>query len=169
MKLLPALCIILCLISCEARKERETKEFRTVFEQSEGMETATYIQTIDFYIQLAKEFPEINIQTIGNTDSGNPLHIVTYNADAEFNFQKIGKNKTIILVNNGIHPGESDGIDATMLLYRDLVLKKRETLKNTVLVTIPIYNIGGALNRNATSRVNQNGPKSYGFRGNVRN
>lgn len=169
MKLLPLLCTFFCIISCETRKEREIKEFQTIFEQSNGTETATYIQTIDFYIQLAKEFPEINIQTIGNTDSGNPLHIVTYNADAEFNFQKIGKEKSIILVNNGIHPGESDGIDATMLLYRDLALNKGEGLKNTVLVTIPIYNIGGALNRNSTSRVNQNGPISYGFRGNARN
>lgn len=169
MKLLPLLCAFLCLISCETQKERETKEFQTIFEQSEGMETATYLQAIDFYIQLAKEFPEINIQTIGNTDSGNPLHIVTYNADAEFNFQKIGKHKSIILINNGIHPGESDGIDATMLLYRDLAMNKREPPKNTVLVTIPVYNIGGALNRNSTSRVNQNGPRSYGFRGNARN
>src|SRR5690606_2994764 len=167
--LLSLLCILLCIVSCETRKEREIKEFQTIFEQSEGMETATYIQTIDFYIQLAKEFPQINIQTIGNTDSGNPLHIVTYNAEAEFNFQKIGKSKSIILINNGIHPGESDGIDATMLLYRDLALNKREPPKNTVLVTIPIYNIGGALSRNSTSRVNQNGPRSYGFRGNARN
>lgn len=169
MKLLSLLCILLCIVSCETRKEREIKEFQTIFEQSEGMETATYIQTIDFYIQLAKEFPQINIQTIGNTDSGNPLHIVTYNAEAEFNFQKIGKSKSIILINNGIHPGESDGIDATMLLYRDLAMNRRESPKNTVLVTIPIYNIGGALSRNSTSRVNQNGPRSYGFRGNARN
>ena len=169
MKFLPALCILACIISCETQKKRETKEFQTIFEESRGTETATYLQTIDFYIQLAKEFPEINIQTIGNTDSGHPLHIVTYNPDAEFNFQKIGKDKSIILVNNGIHPGESDGIDATTLLFRDLALNKTDPLKNTVLVTIPIYNIGGALNRNSTSRVNQNGPRSYGFRGNARN
>ena len=32
-----------------------------------------------------------------------------------------------------------------------------------------MYNIGGALNRNAYSRANQNGPKEYGFRGNGQN
>jgi hypothetical protein len=31
------------------------------------------------------------------------------------------------------------------------------------------YNIGGALNRNSTSRANQDGPEVYGFRGNARN
>ena len=169
MKLLIRLFLLLCLISCETKKERKIENIKTVFERSNGEETATYLQIIDFYIQLAKEFPEINIQIIGNTDSGNPLHVVTYNPDADFNFQKIGRDKSILFINNGIHPGESDGIDATMLLFRDLVLNKMDVPKNTVVVTIPVYNVGGALNRNSTSRVNQNGPKSYGFRGNAKN
>jgi hypothetical protein len=32
-----------------------------------------------------------------------------------------------------------------------------------------VYTIGGALNRNSTTRTNQNGPEEYGFRGNARN
>lgn len=155
--------------SCEEKKINEVADFQTHFETSQGQETATYLEAIDFYVQLAKEFSSINIQTIGETDSGNPLHIVTYNKDASFNFQKIGENKIVILINNGIHPGESDGIDATMLLYRDMATGKLESPENTVLVTIPIYNIGGALNRNSATRANQNGPKSYGFRGNAKN
>lgn len=169
MKLLVRFFLLLCLISCETEKERKIENIKTVFEHSKGEETATYLQIIDFYIQLAKEFPEINIQIIGNTDSGNPLHVVTYNPDADFNFQKIGRDKSILFINNGIHPGESDGIDATMLLFRDLALKNMEAPKNTVVVTIPVYNVGGALNRNSTSRANQNGPTSYGFRGNAKN
>jgi hypothetical protein len=163
---------ILCLflvLSCETKPEDEALNFPTHFEISKGLETATYLQVIDFYIQLAKEFPEINIQTIGKTDSGNPLHIVTFNTESEFNFKKLADNKTIILINNGIHPGESDGIDATMLLYRDLAVGKISPPQNTILVTIPIYNVGGALNRNSHTRANQNGPKSYGFRGNTQN
>jgi len=160
-----------CLISlsCEEQAEDSTTDFPTHFELSKGKETATYLQTIDFYIQLAKEFPEINMQTIGETDSGHPLHIVTFNFDSEFNFRKIGEEKIVMLINNGIHPGESDGIDATMLLFRDLATGKKVAPKNTVLVTIPIYNVGGALNRNSSTRANQNGPKSYGFRGNAKN
>ncbi|MCK0136347.1 M14 family metallopeptidase [Arenibacter sp. S6351L] len=169
MKLLVRLFLLLCLISCETKKERKIENIKTVFERSNGEETATYLQIIDFYIQLAKEFPEINIQIIGTTDSGNPLHVVTYNPDADFNFQKIGRDKSILFINNGIHPGESDGIDATMLLFRDLALKNMDAPENTVVVTIPVYNVGGALNRNSTSRVNQNGPKSHGFRGNAKN
>lgn len=160
---------LVSVLSCEPKAEDSINSFQTHFELSKGEETATYLQVVNFYIQLAKEFPEINMQTIGETDSGYPLHIITYNPDGDFNFQKISSDKIIVLINNGIHPGESDGIDATMLLYRDLATGKLPPPKNTILVTIPIYNIGGALNRNSTTRANQNGPKSYGFRGNALN
>ncbi|SNZ01951.1 M14 family metallopeptidase [Flagellimonas pacifica] len=159
---------ILCL-SCETKTEDEVASYQTSYEASEGKETATYEETIAFYIKLAKDFPEINIQTIGETDSGYPLHMVTFNPDGDFNFEHLRNEKTIILINNGIHPGESDGIDATMLLYRDLATKKLSASPKTVLVTIPIYNVGGSLYRNSYTRANQNGPLEYGFRGNALN
>ncbi|MFV0573448.1 MAG: M14 family metallopeptidase [Xanthomarina gelatinilytica] len=145
------------------------KEFLTVFEKSEGKETGTYSEAIRFYKNLSATYPEISMQEMGLTDSGYPLHIVTLNPDAVFDFDEIRKTKRILLINNGIHPGEPDGIDATMMLFRDIVQGKIEMPKKTVLVAIPIYNIGGSLNRNSGTRANQNGPEEYGFRGNARN
>lgn len=78
-------------------------------------------------------------------------------------------NKRIILINNGIHPGEPDGIDASMLLARDIVTNKVKLPDNVVLAFIPVYNIGGCLNRSAFYRVDQNGPEEFGFRGNSQN
>ncbi|MEJ2113509.1 MAG: M14 family metallopeptidase [Flavobacteriaceae bacterium] len=152
-----------------SNEKQEPYNFQTVFEASNGTETATYEQTILFYENLAKVYPEISLQSIGETDSGKPLHLITLNADGVFDFSEIRENKRILLINNGIHPGESDGIDATMMLFRDIVQDSIEMPKNTVLVTIPIYNVGGSLNRNSTTRANQNGPETYGFRGNARN
>jgi len=163
------LLIILFLCFIQNLNSQEENKLITIFEKSEGTETATYDQTIDFYLKLATNYSEISVQEIGETDAGKPLHIVTLNSDAEFNFTKIKKNKRILLINNGIHPGESDGIDATMLLIRDIANGKIAMPKNTVIVTIPIYNVGGSLNRNTSTRTNQNGPKAYGFRGNARN
>ncbi|WP_299227659.1 M14 family metallopeptidase [uncultured Psychroserpens sp.] len=165
--------LIACLLiftACSQKEVASDIDFTTVFETSNGTETATYQQTISYYTNLAKAYPEISIDSIGKTDSGKPLHLVTFNPDKEFDFKTIKQNeKRILLINNGIHPGESDGIDATMMLYRDIAQGKIDIPKKTVIVTIPIYNIGGSLNRNSTSRTNQNGPKEYGFRGNARN
>lgn len=164
------ICIsVLILNSCTNTSPDKDFDFTTVFENSNGLETATYDETIQYYENLAKAYSGIQIQAIGETDSGNPLHIVTLNLDNEFDFETIRQDKRILLINNGIHPGESDGIDATMMLFRDIVQGKIDAPEKTVLVTIPIYNIGGSLNRNSTSRTNQNGPLAYGFRGNARN
>ncbi len=163
------LVLVIIIYSCDSHKGQSSKDFITIFEKSDGTATATYEETITLYSDLADSFKEISIQEIGETDSGKPLHLVTLNSDSEFDFESIRKDKRIILINNGIHPGESDGIDATMMLFRDIVQGKNEIPINTVLVTIPIYNIGGSLNRNSTTRTNQNGPKEYGFRGNARN
>lgn len=169
MKHLVFFAALVLLLSCETEKQDTVNSYPTFYEESGGKETATYQQTIDFYINLARDFPQINIHTIGKTDSGLPLHMVTFNPEGDFNFENIRKDKSIILINNGIHPGESDGIDATMMLYRDLATGKIPSPKKTVLVTIPIYNVGGSLNRNSTTRANQNGPLEYGFRGNALN
>jgi hypothetical protein len=86
--------------------------------------------------------------------------------EKQFNLAEIQKkNKAILLINNGIHAGEPDGIDATMQLFRDLARQNKRMPQNTIISTIPIYNIGGALNRNSTTRANQDGPEIYGFRG----
>ncbi len=169
MKLFSVVIALILIKSCNSSIKKESFDFETRFEKSKGFETATYDETIVYYENLAKKYRKISILEIGETDSGKPLHLITYNPDNEFNFNTIHKTKNIILINNGIHPGESDGIDATMMLFRDLASGIIETPKNTVLVTIPIYNVGGSLNRNSTTRTNQNGPKEYGFRGNARN
>lgn len=143
--------------------------YQTSYEKGNGNQTATYAETISFFKLLDKDFESIQMLEMGMTDSGEPLHIVIYNPDKNFDFNQIHKTKAVLLLNNGIHPGEPDGIDATMMLYRDLATGKLKAPKNTVIVNIPIYNIGGALNRNSHTRANQNGPESYGFRGNARN
>ena len=156
--------LVLIIVSCNNSNEKPYHNYETRFEISEGTETATYQETIDYYTKLANDYSEISIETIGETDSGKPLHIVTLNANANsFDFEKLKKDNRILLINNGIHPGESDGIDATMMLFRDIVQGVIKAPKNTILVTIPIYNVGGSLNRNSGTRTNQNGPKSYGL------
>lgn len=169
MKNISILILALLIFSCESKVENTKTDFPTPYEVSNKTETATYEEVIDFYLKLSKEFSSINIQTIGSTDSGKPLHIVTFSDKGDFDFKKLSENNTIMLINNGIHPGESDGIDATMLLFRDLASNEIKTPKETIIATIPIYNVGGALNRNSTSRANQNGPLEYGFRGNAKN
>ncbi len=170
-KILLWMALGISLVSCDFSNYilEQDYDFTTVFEKSGGTETATYTEVIDFYENLAAVYSSVDLQILGETDSGEPLHLMVYSRNKNFDFESLRKDHTIVLINNGIHPGESDGIDATMMLFRDLAQDSITLPENTVIATIPVYNIGGALNRNSFTRTNQNGPKSYGFRGNARN
>lgn len=62
---------------------------------------------------------------MGQTDAGYPLHVVLLSADASFEPRQWKKqNKVVYFILNGIHPGEPDGIDASMMLARDYINKK---------------------------------------------
>jgi len=135
--------------------------FPTPYEKGNGNQTATYAEMVKYYADLAKNFKTISIQNFGTDDNGEPIKVVIFeNAN--------NKNAPVILINNGIHPGEPDGIDATMMLMRDLATGKIAA-KNLKIVAIEAYNISGMLRRGSFSRANQNGPEEYGFRGNARN
>ena len=160
------------LLSCDVSEKENATGFKTLFERSAGTETPEYKDVIAFYAALADAYNEISLFSFGQTDAGEPLHLVVYSAEGIYNIDEIrNSKKNTLLINNGIHPGESDGIDASMLFLRDIVQNDslKKNYKNTLIAIIPVYNVGGALNRNTHSRANQNGPKAYGFRGNARN
>ncbi|OSZ82938.1 hypothetical protein CAP35_00580 [Chitinophagaceae bacterium IBVUCB1] len=156
-------CMMMTII-CRAQS------FDTPFEKSNGTVSATYAQLIDYYERLDAAYECIRMKDAGETDAYYPLQVVYYSKDGRFNITEWKRaGKIIILINNGIHPGEPDGIDASTMLLRDAAMGKVVVPDNIILAVIPVFNIGGMLNRGSHSRANQNGPKEYGFRGNAQN
>ena len=148
----------------------KSQTISTLFETSGGTQTPTYFEIVKWWQELDARSGKVKMLTMGMTDAGYPLHLVVVSNNGDHNFTNIRKNnKRIILINNGIHPGEPDGIDASMLLARDIVLNKYRIPDNVILAIIPVYNIGGCLNRSTNYRVDQNGPEAFGFRGNSQN
>src|ERR1700743_3362025 len=130
--------------------------------------TATYAEIIAYYQKLNKQYPQMKMINYGTTDVGKPLTLIVLSKDKVFDPALIKKqNKRVLLINNGIHPGEPEGIDASMMLVRDM-LQNNKLPKDVVLCFIAVYNIDGCLHR-GLSRINQNGPRAYGFRGNYKN
>jgi len=158
-------CFVFCFLLIAVKAWAQ----KTPFERSGKTETTTYTAAITYYQNLIKGCPEARLLSYGSTDFGKPLHLLVLSKDKVFDPVAIRKsNKRILLINNGIHPGEPEGIDASMMLARDLI-KGKQLPKNVVICIIPLYNIDGSFNRTGTSRANQNGPVAYGFRGNGKN
>ncbi len=165
--------LVISLIACQPQENvGPASKLLTPFEKGNGNQSPSYEEGMRFWYELAQKSPHVAMEEYGNTDANLPLHLMIWSADGSFSSEQAEeKNKHIVFINNAIHPGEPDGVDATMLLFRDLSANDslKEKFKDIVLVAIPYYNIGGALQRNTSFRANQNGPEEYGFRGNAKN
>lgn len=133
----------------------------------------TYDEVIELYRLLDRSYSEGTLLEAGQTDTGKPLHVFVISRNGEISPEVLRQQgKTILLVNNGIHPGEPEGIDASLEFADDILRNKdgmNKWLDNTAIVIIPVYNIGGALNRSAWNRSGQTTPYETGFRGNYGN
>ncbi len=139
----------------------------------ENNRTLTYNEVIQAYRDLDNAYETARLIECGPTDTGKSLHLFVISADREFDPVKVrASGKRIILIINGIHPGESAGVDASIRFADELLRDVNDIqafLVTTVVCIVPVYNIGGVLQRSAFNRPNQNGPEETGFRGNARN
>jgi len=143
---------------------------QTPYELGNQNQTTTWEACIQFYQALALRHPAVlQFSQIGVSDAGIPIHAGIVSADGVFDRDHIRQaGRAVFFNNNGIHPGEPEGIDACMALVRDLCLEPERlaALGSAVYLFIPVYNVDGSCNRGDASRVNQDGPESFGFRGN---
>jgi hypothetical protein len=148
-----------------------------LFSQSNwtGNTSPTYPELIEHLKKMDKEHKELSMYAMGPSDYGLPIYLCVINGakDSVRTFQK-AKTGTSILINNAIHPGEPDGINACLIWLDQWIaqgkpLETKDGKKLPLIAFIPAYNVGGMMNRSSTSRANQNGPEEYGFRGNARN
>jgi hypothetical protein len=139
------------------------------FAQFSGNQTPTYPNLVNFYDSLAQK-KQVELFNMGQSDYGLPIYLCVLNGakDSLKTIEKL-KTSTNIFINNGIHPGEPDGINACGLLTLDYIKGKLKIDPNVTFSFILCYNVDGMMVRSSKSRANQNGPEEYGFRGNAQN
>ena len=147
-------------------------DLQTPYERGNKNQTTTLAECIAWYEALAARFPDIlHFSVVGTSDAGLPIHAGLITADGVFDRAQLKREgRPVFFNNNGIHPGEPEGVDSCMALVRDFCLEpaRRAALGKTVFLFVPLYNVDGSINRANTSRVNQDGPEQFGFRGNAR-
>ncbi len=130
------------------------------YEQNRSL---TYFEIVDAYKLLASKYPaRCQFEVAGKGDNGREIHTFTINPE------KATGSIATILINNGIHAGEPDGIDAS-IEFAEQILSGKLHYPNTRIVIIPVYNVDGNSLQSCCTRANQNGPLNQGFRGNARN
>lgn len=142
-------------------------DFRTVAEQSDFRLTSSYDETADFYKRLEAASPLARLIVFGQTAQERDMHCLIVSKDKAFTPEAAEKTgKAMILIQSGIHAGEIDGKDASMILLREILITKERAvlLDSVIILMIPIFNIDGHENNSRYTRPNQYGPDNAGFR-----
>ena len=144
----------------------------THFEKKGYLETESYDQTMEYFKKLADTSPYAKIFSFGISPQGRNLYCLVVSKDKAFSPAAAKKTgKPVVLIENGIHSGEIEGKDASMLLLREiLVTKEKENLiNNAILLVIPIFSVDAHERFSPYNRINQNGPANMGWRTTAQN
>jgi murein tripeptide amidase MpaA len=143
------------------------KDLLTTAESSSYRKTGTYAECVTFYRRLEKASPLARLASIGKTAEGRDLYVFIVSKDKAFTPQTAARTgKPIVLLQNGIHPGENGGKDASMMLLRDVLITKRHAawLDHVIILSIPVFNADGHEHVSPYNRINEQGPEEMGFR-----
>ena len=142
-------------------------EWLTYFEQSGETESPSYWKTMEYFKRFETKTNMARLISIGESSRGRDLKCLVVAKGNHFTPGKARRSgKAVVLIQNGIHPGEIEGKDASMLLLREILItkEKKHLLDNLILLFIPILNVDGHERLSPFNRPNQDGPKMMGFR-----
>jgi murein tripeptide amidase MpaA len=144
--------------------------WRTRAERTGYAQTSDYDETMRFCRSLQGASRWVQLESFGKSGQGRDLPLLIVSKDRAFTPEQArALGKPILLIQNGIHPGEIEGKDAALALVRDMVVtRKREALLDqVVLLIVPILSVDGHERASPHNRINQNGPEAMGWRANA--
>ncbi|HVL38729.1 MAG TPA: M14 family metallopeptidase [Fimbriimonadaceae bacterium] len=142
-------------------------DWRTHYERSGYVETGRYEEAVQYCRRLDAASEQATLIHLGKSPQGREIVALAISRDGSFHPRAAQRSKKpLILVINGIHSGEIEGKDASLILARDvLITKKLASLIDDVnLLIVPIFSVDAHERFNAYNRINQNGPKEMGWR-----
>jgi hypothetical protein len=145
-------------------------DWATPFELSDGNSSASIIEMRNWFGRLRNKYSQVNELVIGQTINETEILAYTFSEDPAFSVSLHRSNKPLVVFQAGIHSGEIDGLDAGMMLFRDLCTGSLKSLAKQVdIIFIPVINIDGLTLLSDKNRINQRGPEMQGWRSNSLN
>ena len=150
-------------------------DWETSFEKSGFISTPDYELTMDYFQRLADNSEFADFFSFGISPQNRELKYllvtkeITKGIRTEMKVRKL--SGPVVLIINGIHSGEIEGKDASMLLLRELLVTKEKEylLEGINIIIVPIFNVDGHERRSKYNRINQNGPAEMGWRTTAQN
>ena len=141
------------------------KNLITVAEQSGFCATGRTEEVERLCAALAAKWPEaVRCIEFGRSAEGRPmLALLVSRADP--------KKVPMLMLQGGIHPGESDGKDAGFMTLREILAGGAAlgALERIAILFVPAFNVDGHERFARWNRPNQNGPEETGWRTTAQN
>ncbi len=163
--MMPTIYLILLILTTALLGQNP--DWRTDYEKSNFRQTPRYDATIAYIQRLAAASPMVDYQTFGQSPQGRDLPLVVLDKNGHFTPEEVRQSgNVVVLIMSGIHAGEIDGKDASLMLIRDMAIYQKMTslLDHVTVLFIPIFNVDGHERFGPYNRINQNGPQEMGWR-----
>ena len=122
-------------------------ELRTVGETSNFTRTPGIHDVHEFINKLKWRSENLHVFDVFETPMGHTSSaIVLSNPRISSPEEAKASGKPVIYLQNNIHPPESEGLDATMVLIRDILFgDKKHLLDNQIIIVLPMLNVDGTM------------------------
>jgi hypothetical protein len=144
----------------------------TYYENSGCKATPRYDETVAFCRRLDEASPWVKYTTFGISPQGRRLPMLILDRNGYTDPVSVKNSGNLVLmIQAGIHPGEIDGKDAGLMLFRDIAVRQQhlELLEHVTILFIPIFNVDGHERFGPYNRINQDGPEEMGWRTTAQN
>jgi hypothetical protein len=154
-------------------KDKIPTNLLTLAEQS-GFEQTGRIDEVERLCEsFAQTWPDaIRSFEYGWSAEGRPMRALIVSRTGALTFQQIRAKKIpLLMLQGGIHPGESDGKDAGFIALRELLTGTAAagSLEQLAILFVPAFNVDGHERVGRWNRLNQDGPIETGWRATAQN
>jgi hypothetical protein len=140
----------------------------TLAEQSGYTQTGRIDEVERLCAAMAAAWPDaVSAFAYGESAEGRPLKALIVSRSGALSARDLHERRTpILMIQGGIHPGESDGKDAGFIALREMLSGTAApgALERIALLFVPAFNTDGHERVGRWNRPNQNGPEVTGWR-----
>jgi hypothetical protein len=145
----------------------------TLAEQSDFRQTGRTDEVERLAQLFARTWPDsVRSFEYGRSTENRPLRALIVSRTGSLSAEQLRQRGIpILMLQGGIHPGESDGKDAGFMTLRELLdgTIPSEALKQIAILFVPAFNTDGHERFGRWNRPNQIGPEETGWRSNAHN
>ena len=145
----------------------------TLAEQTHFIKTGRYAEVERLCKAYEQAWPQqVRCFEFGRSPEGRPMLALAASRSGALTAGEAQRRKMpVLMIQGGIHSGESDGKDAGFMVLREMLQQPAmaQALTKCVMLFVPVFNLDGHERFGRWNRPNQVGPEEMGWRTTAQN